>query len=79
MLLCGYPPIFGSPFDTVDGVAEARLGRACARPKQHAHVMRSCAKREANGLVYSRCPANTNDLATPLATVWSLLFVSKSI
>ena len=28
-----------------------------------AHVMRSCAKYEANGLAY---PANTNDLAMPL-------------
>ena len=48
------------------GVAKGRPGQACARPKHHvrtAHVMQSCAKR---GLAYSRCPANTNDLATPL-------------
>ena len=63
------------------GVANSktRPGRARARPKHHvrpAHVTRSRTKRaralvlldslEANGVAYCRCPANTNDLATPL-------------
>ena len=30
---------------------------------------RSVCEHKANGLVYSRCPANTNDLATPLVVV----------
>ena len=30
------------------------------------NLAQSVREREANGLAYSRCPANTNDLATPL-------------
>ena len=54
--------------DHTSGVAKAGPGWARARPKHHirpTHV-NSCHRHKANGLVYSRCPANTNDLATPL-------------
>ena len=49
------------------GVAKGGPGWARAWPKHHvrpAHVTQSRAK---HGLAYSRCLANTNDLATPLA------------
>ena len=55
------------------GIVKGGPGRARARPKHHvrtAHVMQSHAKR---GLAYSRCPANTNDLATPLrVSLWQV-------
>ena len=35
-------------------------------PLSSRNLARSARERGANGLVYSRCPANTNDLATPL-------------
>ena len=51
------------------GVAKGGPGQAHARPKHHVraacHAI-SCEACEANGLAYSRCLANTNDLATPL-------------
>ena len=67
---------------SVSGIAKAGPGRAHAWPKHHVHpalVTQSRTKRganglaanglAANGLAYSRCPASTNDLATPLPSV----------
>ena len=36
-------------------------------PLMSHNLARSTLERETNGLAYSRCPANTNDLATALA------------
>ena len=47
-------------------------GRARARPKRFVRpviVRQPHVKRRANGLAYSGCPANTNDLATLLVTL----------
>ena len=60
--------------DNISGVAKARPGRACAWPKHHVHPVRM---REANGIAYSRCPANTNDLATPLDNIVCVVFPSE--
>ena len=35
-------------------------------PLMSRDLARSTRKREANGLAYSRCPANANDMAAPL-------------
>ena len=43
-------------------------------PLMSRNLARSALEREANRLVYSRCPANTNNLATPLLVV--ILYVA---
>ena len=51
------------------GVVKGGPGRARAHPKHHVRAACHAISRkvhEANGLAYSRCPANTNDLPTPL-------------
>ena len=53
------------------GAVKARPGRARAKNTMFVLLMsrnltRSTHERKANGLAYSRCLANTNDLATPL-------------
>ena len=47
------------------GVAKAGPGRAHARPKVPC-LSHSCHTISREQLAYSKCPANTNDLATPL-------------
>ena len=47
------------------------------------NLARSACEREANGLAYSRCPVNTNDLATPrartllLSSFWTAISEGK--
>ena len=76
------------PDYTSSGIAKAGPGRAHARLIKAPCSSRSChtishkarASARANGLAYSRCLANTNDLATPLYTsaatakdkIWSI-------
>ena len=54
------------------GVVKGEPGWARTWPKHHlrsthvSNVTRSACKRKANGLAYTRCLSNTNDLATPL-------------
>ena len=74
VLLCVFFPFFLLSSCGLEGCShqwrsEGGPGRARARPKHFVRpviVTQSRAKRRANGLVYSGCPANTNDLATPL-------------
>ena len=74
VLLCVFFLFFSSPPAAwkavhTSGIAKGGPGRARARPKHFVRpviVTQSHAKRRANGLVYSGCPANTNDLAKPL-------------
>ena len=64
--------LFPAVSATTSGVAKAGPDRAHAQPKAPCFVplmLRNLVQSTCEQLVYSRYPANTNDLAMPLATM----------